>query len=73
MYQKGFLKDDEGNLSMMRLLSFMSWFVWAFVIVYQAITNTYNEWIILAVGSLVFMPKVFQKVIEAKANIKNEK
>ncbi len=69
-YEKGFLKDDDGNLSMMRLLSFMTWFIFAFMCVYQTISNAYDIWALLIAGALAFMPKVFQKIIEAKGNIK---
>ena len=66
LYQSGFLREDNGSLSMIRLLSFMTWFLWSFMIGWQTVTNTYNVWVILAIGSLVFVPKVFQKVVEAK-------
>jgi hypothetical protein len=72
-YYNGFLKDDFGNLSMMRLLSFMTWFIFAFMCVYQTITNTYNIWAVMIVGTLAFMPKVFQKIIEGYSKIKIEK
>lgn len=63
-YSNGFLKDDNGNLSMMRLLSYKTWFLFAFMVIWQTITNTYNIWSLLIVGSLAFMPKVFQKIVE---------
>ncbi len=72
LYERGFLKDDQGNLSIMRLLSFMTWFLLAFVVVYQTIKDTYNIWVILVLGSLAFVPKVFQKIVEARANVTSE-
>lgn len=69
LYESGFLKEDNGRLSLIRLLSFMTWFPFTFMVVYQTIKNTYDIWAILIVGCLVFVPKVFQKIVEAKAGI----
>jgi len=72
-YETGFLRDDEGRLSMMRLLSYKTWFIFAFMVVWQTVKDSYNIWAILIVGSLAFMPKVFQKIVEAYLKIKIEK
>jgi len=71
-YYDGFLKDQHGDLSMMRLLSFMTWFIFGFMCVYQTIKDSYNIWALLIVGTLAFMPKVFQKIVEGYSKLNNK-
>ncbi len=71
-YYIGFLKDDNGCLSLMRLLSFITWFLFAFVVIWQTVYTSYNEFIVLSLGTLAFMPKVFQKIVERKTNLNND-
>jgi hypothetical protein len=71
----GFFQEDNGNYSMMRLMSFialLSAMGWALIVGLCIPVEKMNEWhflMFLAFLTVSFAPKVFQKFAEQKMGI----
>jgi uncharacterized membrane protein len=59
------LSDNRGNISSMRFMSFMCFWLFVWMVIHGVLTNTFNFDIVLIVGCLAFFPKLFQKYVEA--------
>lgn len=63
----GFFEETAGNQSMMRLLSFLSFFVAVFIAVYSILTKQYDVQVMTYFGFFMvaaFVPKAVQKFVE---------
>jgi hypothetical protein len=68
-----FLKDSDGRLSMSRLLSFMGFFVLAFICLYLTFTGSITEGILGIFAGSFSAQYVFGKFADAKVEAEQAK
>jgi hypothetical protein len=68
MKASGFLEEDNGSKSFVRLQSLLLTILFIAVVVYQTLHSTFNFEVLLLLAAFATGPKVVQKFVEAKGN-----
>ena len=69
MENSGFLKEDNGTKSFVRLQSLLLTILFMIVAGWEAYTNQVNVELLIILGALAVVPKVFQKFVEDKGMV----